>query len=132
TATALEIVLLCAIAADFYGAGVRAPQWAAALGSPAFDWRVLTSTPIGTGACLLYAPLILLVATGAGWIGRMLARPLPVLLGEASYALYMIQNVMLIPVIRDPHWLEAWSAAGRTTRSEERRVGKEGRYRWSR
>lgn len=114
-ATALEITLLCAIAADLYWAGHRAPEWAVALGSPAFDWRVLTSTPIGTGACLLYAPLIVVLAGGSGCFAKGLARPLPVLLGESSYALYMIQNVMLIPVIRDPHWLETWSVPARAS-----------------
>ena len=104
-ATALEISLLAAIGADLYWAGHRAPEWALALG-PSFDWRVLTSTPLGTGACLLYAPLILLLATGRGFAAKILARPLPVVLGESSYALYMLQYVLIVPVIRNPQWLE--------------------------
>jgi len=113
TATALEVALLFAIVADLYWAGHQAPRWAAELG-PSFDWRVLTSTPLGTGACLLYAPLIVLLATGAGRVARLLARPLPVLLGESSYALYMLQYVMLVPVMRNSHWLDAWSISMRT------------------
>jgi peptidoglycan/LPS O-acetylase OafA/YrhL len=113
-ATALEVALLLLIVADAYWTGHRAPEWGAALG-PSFDWRVLTSTPLGTGACLLYAPLILLLATGAGVVAKLLARPLPVLLGESSYALYMLQYAMLVPVIRNPQWLETWSVEARVT-----------------
>jgi peptidoglycan/LPS O-acetylase OafA/YrhL len=107
-ATALELALIAAIAADLYWCGLRAPEWAAALG-PAFDWRVLTSTSLGTGACFLYAPLILLLASGRGLVTNLLARRLPVILGESSYALYMLQYVMLVPVIRNPQWLEGWN-----------------------
>jgi peptidoglycan/LPS O-acetylase OafA/YrhL len=113
-ATTLEVALLLLIVADSNWTGHRAPEWGAALG-PSFDWRVLTSTPLGTGACLLYAPLILLLATGAGLGAKLLARPLPVLLGESSYALYMLQYAMLVPVIRNPQWLETWSVGARVT-----------------
>jgi len=112
-ATAIEIALLLAIVADLYWAGHQAPRWAARLG-PAFDWRVLTSTPLGTGACLLYAPLIVLLANGTGLVAKLLARPLPVVLGESSYALYMLQYVMLVPVMRNPQWLDRWSTGMRT------------------
>jgi peptidoglycan/LPS O-acetylase OafA/YrhL len=112
-ATALEIVLLFALVADLYWAGHEAPRWAAELG-PSFDWRVLTSTPLGTGACLLYAPLIVLLATGTGQVAKLLARRVPVVLGESSYALYMLQYVMLVSVMRNPQWLDAWSIGMRT------------------
>ena len=41
------------------------------------------------------------------------ARPIPVVLGEASYSLYMLQAVMLVPVTRNPQWFETWSVGGR-------------------
>ena len=112
-ATALELALLAAIVLDLYWTGNRASAWAAAIGRPGFDWRVLTATPLGTGACLLYAPLILLLASGEGLIAKSLARPIPTLLGEASYSLYMLQSVMLIPVVHRAQWFETWSVGGR-------------------
>ena len=112
-ATTLEVALLFAIAADLYWAGHEAPVWGAATGRPGFDWRVLTSTPLGTAACLLYAPLIVLLAAGKGLVAKILAHPLPVVLGESSYSLYMLQFVMLVPVMRNPRWLETWSVGAR-------------------
>jgi peptidoglycan/LPS O-acetylase OafA/YrhL len=29
-------------------------------------------------------------------------------LGESSYALYMLQYALIVPVIRNPQWLEGW------------------------
>ena len=112
-ATALEIALLCAIVGDLYWTGHKATAWATEIGRPGFDWRVLTATPLGTAACLLYAPLILLLAAGKGLVAKLLARPIPVVLGESSYSLYMLQAIMLIPVIRNPQWLETWSIGER-------------------
>jgi peptidoglycan/LPS O-acetylase OafA/YrhL len=112
-ATTLEIALLCAIIGDLYWTGHKATTWATEIGRPGFDWRVLTSTPLGTAACLLYAPLILLLAAGKGLFAKLMAHPIPVVLGESSYSLYMLQAVMLVPVIRNPQWLEAWSVSGR-------------------
>jgi len=113
TATALEITLLLLIVADLEWTGRHAGEWATSLG-PSFDWRVLTSTPLGTGGCLLYAPLILLFAAGTGLVSRLLAQRIPVVLGESSYALYMLQYVMLVPVIHHPTWLADWSVAMRS------------------
>ena len=115
TATLIEVALLCAIAVDLYWAGHRASVWASEIGSRAFDWRVLTSTPIGTGACLLYAVLIVSLADGSGLIAKALALRIPMLLGESSYSLYMIQYVMLVTVTHHLHGLERLSVAARVT-----------------
>ncbi|HEY3180339.1 MAG TPA: acyltransferase [Casimicrobiaceae bacterium] len=112
-ATALEVALLCAIVGDLYWTGHQAAAWGTKIGRPGFDWRVLTATPLGTAACLLYAPLILLLAAGKGLVAKLLARPIAVVLGEASYSLYMLQAVMLVPVIRNPQWFETWSVGER-------------------
>jgi peptidoglycan/LPS O-acetylase OafA/YrhL len=112
-ATTLEVALLGAVVGDLYWTGHQATAWATAIGRPGFDWRVLTSTPLGTGACLLYAPLILLLAAGQGLVAKVLAHPISVVLGESSYSLYMLQAIMLVPVIRNPQWFETWSVSGR-------------------
>ena len=113
-ATILQIALIVGIGVDLYWSGHRASAWAAAIGSPSFDWRVLTSTPLGTGACFFYAPLILLLATGGGFFATLLSRSPAVVLGESSYSLYMIQYAMLVPFVRHAEWVETWSVAQRT------------------
>jgi peptidoglycan/LPS O-acetylase OafA/YrhL len=107
-ATALELVLLGAIVADLYWTGNRATAWAATIGRPGFDWRVLTATPLGTWACLLYAPLILVLATGKGALAKLLATRIAVVLGESSYSLYMVHVFMLLLAARNPHWFASW------------------------
>jgi len=103
-ATALELGLLGAIVAGLYWTGSRAAAWAVAIGRPGFDWRVLTATPLGTWACLLYAPLILVLATGKGALAKVLATRNAVALGESSYSLYMLHVFMLMLVPHSPQW----------------------------
>jgi len=108
-ATILELGLLGAIVVDLYWTGNRATAWAAAIGRPGFDWRVLTATPLGTWACLLYAPLILVLATGKGALAKLLATRIAVVLGESSYSLYMLHVFMLLFAARNPQWFATWS-----------------------
>jgi peptidoglycan/LPS O-acetylase OafA/YrhL len=107
-ATALELGLLGAIAAGLYWTGSRAAAWGVAIGRPGFDWRVLTATPLGTWACLLYAPLIFVLATGKGALSKVLATRYLVVLGESSYSLYMLHVFMLMLVPHGPHWFADW------------------------
>jgi peptidoglycan/LPS O-acetylase OafA/YrhL len=46
----------------------------------------------------LYALLIVGLASGGGRVGRLLSRRLPILLGEASYALYLLQVPLWVVV----------------------------------
>ncbi len=114
-ATAVELALLGAIVADFYWAGTQATGWATMIGRPAFDWRVLTATPLGTGACLLYAPLILVLAMGRGALASLLATRVAVILGESSYSLYMLHAFMLMVAARNPQWYASWDIGYRIT-----------------
>ena len=111
-ATVLEFGLLVAVAADLYWAGTRATTWAVAIGRPGFDWRVLTATPLGIWACLLYAPLILVLATGKGALAKVLATRGAVILGESSYSLYMLHAFVLTFVARRfAHWSNGYRIA---------------------
>jgi peptidoglycan/LPS O-acetylase OafA/YrhL len=76
-------------------------------------WEV-TGTWAHLVATLPFAALILLLATGRGWLARCLAAPPLVRLGEASYALYIIHFLPVLalrlafpPGTRPPQWL-AW------------------------
>src|SRR2546429_3636220 len=83
------------------------------------DWSSdVCSSDLGPLCAAVVAPLLALLvyalAWGRGRLAAFFALPAMVALGEASYALY---------ILHEPIW--DW------TRSEERRVGKECRSRWS-
>ena len=48
-----------------------------------------------SGSAWLFAPLLMILASGRGWIGRALASPVLVSLGQASFAFYLSQGLIL-------------------------------------
>jgi peptidoglycan/LPS O-acetylase OafA/YrhL len=113
-ATALETALLFGIVC---GSLLGRPSGAAMGRRARHVVRLARVSPRRRSApapCLLYAPLIVLLAIGTGRVAKLLARPLPVVLGESSYSLYICSNVMLVPVMRNPQWLDTWSIGMRT------------------
>lgn len=88
---------------------IAAASMAAVVALCAVAWhpvaeRVLT----GGGTAVLFALLILALARGAGRIGRLLAHPVMLRLGEASYALYILH----VPLMRlVGHRRAAWACA---------------------
>ena len=66
-----------------------APAWIAGAQGVAFVWLR------ASGSCLPFAALILALAGGRGLVGRALAAPLPVKLGEVSFAFYLVHDIVL-------------------------------------
>jgi peptidoglycan/LPS O-acetylase OafA/YrhL len=50
---------------------------------------------VHSGACLSFALLIIVMANGAGMIGKLLSTGLLVFLGEISYSVYLLHHVLL-------------------------------------
>jgi peptidoglycan/LPS O-acetylase OafA/YrhL len=49
----------------------------------------------GGASCLAFAALIFVMALGRGGVSRILSFPLPVLLGEISYSIYLVHQILL-------------------------------------
>ena len=83
--TQARSLLVCACLA-----AVAARVWAPAYTGPSAAWWLLDVSTKYSGFILPFTGLILAIASGRTWFSAALEHPWLVLLGEASYSLYMI------------------------------------------
>ena len=69
---------------------MAARVWAPAYTGPSAAWWLLDVSTKYSGFILPFTGLILAIAGGPTWFSAALEHPWPVLLGEASYSLYII------------------------------------------
>ena len=81
----------------------RVPELATWLGSGTGDWLAQVAL------APLYGLLIVVVASGRGWISSWLGRPLLVRLGELSYAVYLL-HIAVLAAIPWPALTASWRA----------------------
>ena len=60
------------------------------------------------GSCWAFALLIVVMAKGRGVIGRVLSLRLPVWLGEISFAVYMVHQILMKAFSVAPAWHAEW------------------------
>lgn len=73
-----------------YVSAVGVPLWRAAFGEAGVDWFL-----VGGGSTIGFACLIFFVAMNDGLLARVLKQPPLVLLGEISYSVYLVHQVLL-------------------------------------
>jgi peptidoglycan/LPS O-acetylase OafA/YrhL len=69
--------------------------WAGVYPLPGFGPALALWLVRGGSSCVPFAVLIVVMALQAGWIARLLATPLLVLLGEISYSIYLVHQIFL-------------------------------------
>ena len=88
--TAVEIVLLAVVAAGMFSNSIWQAAFASLLGKPGASWAdngVLNS--------LWFALLILFFSVHRGWISKCLSAPVFVLLGEISFSIYLLHQILV-------------------------------------
>jgi peptidoglycan/LPS O-acetylase OafA/YrhL len=91
-ATLLELAALALLLANMHAAAPFA-AWAKSfpgIGDAGEQWL-----QEGGSVCLAFAFLILVIAREEGWIARLLSAPLGVLLGEISYSVYLMHQMLI-------------------------------------
>ncbi|MEW6313511.1 MAG: acyltransferase [Pseudomonadota bacterium] len=63
---------------------------------------------IHSGSSLFFAALVAVIAMQRGWLSRLLQWPLLVLLGEASFAIYLTHQIILRRLVLSVQQLPAW------------------------
>jgi peptidoglycan/LPS O-acetylase OafA/YrhL len=89
TAVELGTVLLAFAAMHMLPKLAYLPSVAGVIGHAGQEWLC------SSGGAPAYAALIAVFASQRGWCSRVLAQPLPVLLGEISYAMYLVHTIWL-------------------------------------
>lgn len=90
-ATVLEVVALVACAASIHGT-----VWIAHTGALTHLGRPIALWLIHSGSVFAFGYLIYVLAHGRGWIAKALCAPVLVLLGEISFSLYLLHQMLLI------------------------------------
>lgn len=100
-ATVFEVsaLLLCA-ASMAYSNNIAYFAQQTTFGSAGALWVV------HSGSLFSFALLIFVMATGAGWLSMALATPLFVLLGEISFSLYLVHQILLAIFAQSPLLLD--------------------------
>ena len=88
--TAVEIVLLAAVAAGMFSNSICQAAFASLLGKPGASWA-------GNGVynSLSFALLILFFSVHLGGISKCLSAPVLVLLGEISFSIYLLHQIIV-------------------------------------
>jgi len=91
-ATAFEVAVLAAMLANAAHAARTVHAWRAGgwIGNAFALWLVH-----GGMGCIPFASVVLIFACGAGWISRLLSVRLLVLLGEISFTMYLLHQILL-------------------------------------
>lgn len=90
-ATVLEVIALVACAASIHGT-----VWIAHMGALAHLGRPVSLWLIHSGSVIAFGFLIYILAHGRGWVAKALSAPVLVLLGEISFSLYLLHQMLLI------------------------------------
>lgn len=89
-----------ATAAHIFGVGGQSVAW--------YQWMYFSG-----GNVLVFALLVAVFALERGWIARLLTYRLPVLLGEISFAVYLVHHIVLRYISAHPRtfgWMSGWLA----------------------
>jgi peptidoglycan/LPS O-acetylase OafA/YrhL len=90
-ATLLEILAAAAVLLALF----IAPISAAELSRTGHFGEVISVWVVNQGAFVFFAILVWAYARGEGWISRLLSRPALTFLGEISFALYLVHQIVL-------------------------------------
>ena len=61
-----------------------------------------------SGLCFLFAAMIVVFATGGGWLARALSARFMVYLGEVSFSIYLVHQIVMEALLaRDSAWLHS-------------------------
>ena len=93
TATLLEVAALLAIllAATVISRGLAV----ATFGEPSTSWGLVTWFAQGGVTSAFFAALLFVFASGRGWLARLLSGRFPVMLGQISFAMYMLHDLFV-------------------------------------
>lgn len=100
--TLLEVSVIALCFFSIYYTSVVSRSLAATMGEAAATWVM------HSGSFLAFGLLVLVFAVGRGWVSKLLANPMLVILGEISFSIYLIHNIFLTFYLKNAanfYWL---------------------------